>query len=104
MKKMLCGNLRSSVTTIPWLFKELSFSASAKHILPTRQVEAEKPTQFIPSTNLDCYTYFQNGSKTLSGLKSKEGKKVVPAYACHDSRTRCLVYLLDTYFSKFSPM
>ena len=60
-----------------------------------------KPSQVVRSSNPDCYTYVENGSKTRSGFSSKEVNKVVPVYACSDSRPRCLVFLLDLYFSKF---
>ena len=39
--------------------------------------------------------------KTRSGVNAKEANKVVPVYASPDARPRCLVNLLDLYFSKF---
>lgn len=60
-----------------------------------------KPSQFIRSSNPDCYTYVENGSKNKSGLNLKEKNKVVPVYGNASARPRCLVYLLDKYFSKF---
>ena len=62
-----------------------------------------KPSQFIRSLNPDCYTYVENGSKNKSGVNPKEKNKVIPVYANSAARPRCLVYLLDKYFSKFSP-
>ena len=60
-----------------------------------------KVSQFVRSSNPDCYTYVENDSKTWSGVNAKEANKVVPVYASPDARPRCLVYLLDLYFSKF---
>ena len=62
-----------------------------------------KPSQFQRTSNPDCYTYIENGSKNYSGVNPKVGNKTVPVYACPEKRPRCLVYLLDTYFSKFPP-
>ena len=62
-----------------------------------------KPSQFVRSGNPDCYTYVQNGSKNYSGVHQNVGNKVVPVYASPEKRPRCLVFLLDLYFSKFPP-
>ena len=60
-----------------------------------------KPSQFVRTTNPDCFTYVENGSKNHSGVNPKQSNKVVPVYACPAQRPRWLVYLLDLYFSKF---
>ena len=62
-----------------------------------------KPSQFLRSSSPDCYTYVENGSKNKSGINTKEKNKIVPVYANYSARPRCLVYLLDKYFSKFPP-
>lgn len=59
-----------------------------------------KISQFLRSTDPDCFTYVENGSKNRSGVNTKEANKVVPVYASPSSRPRCLVYLLDLYLSK----
>ncbi len=46
------------------------------------------------------YVYTENGSKNNSGSNLRVENKVVPVYANPISGTRCLVYLLDDYFSK----
>ena len=68
-----------------------------------QELRGLKPSQFICSSNPDCYTYVENGSKNKSGVNPKENNKVIPVYANSTARPRCLVYLLDKYFSKFSP-
>ena len=60
-----------------------------------------KPSQFVRSGNPDHYTYIENGSKNYSGVDPKGGNKTVQVYAWPEKRPRCLVYLLDMYFSKF---
>ena len=62
-----------------------------------------KPSQFIHSWSPDCYTYVENSSRNKSGVSLKESNKVVPVYANPSAHPRCLVYLLDKYFSKFPP-
>ena len=62
-----------------------------------------KRSQFVRSSDGQCYTYIENGSKNRSGINSKEANKIVPVYSCIESRPRCLVYLLDLYFDKFPP-
>ena len=59
-----------------------------------------KISQFVRSTDPDCYTYVENGSKNQSGVNTKETNKVVPVYVSPSTRPRCLVYLLDLYLSK----
>ena len=56
-----------------------------------------KPSQFVRTTNPDCFTYVENG-KNHSGVNQKQSNKVVPVYACPAQRPRCLV---DLCFSKF---
>ena len=60
-----------------------------------------KASQFVCSTDPDCFTYVENGSKNRLGVNLKMVNKVVPVYSCPSARPRCLVYLLDLYFSKF---
>ena len=62
-----------------------------------------KPSQFISSLNPDCFTYVENESKNKSGINPKKKNKVIPVYTNSAACPRCLVYLLDKYFSKFSP-
>ena len=62
-----------------------------------------KLSQLIRSSKPDCYTYVENGSKNKSGVNPREKNKIVPVYANPSARPRCLVYLLDKYFSKFPP-
>ena len=57
-------------------------------------------SQFVRSSDPDCYTYVEQGSKTRFGFNQKEANKVVLVYACTDSCPMCLVYLLDLYLSK----
>ena len=54
------------------------------------------------SPTADHYTYTENGSKNHPGQfgVSRASNKVVTIYANSDSEPRCLVYLLDFYFSK----
>ena len=59
-----------------------------------------KISQFVHSSEPDCYTYVENGSKNQSGSNPKQANKVVPVYACPESRPCCLVYLLDTYLQR----
>ncbi len=59
-----------------------------------------KVSQFVRSTDPDCYTYVENGSKNKSGTNVKEKNKIVPVYSDPASRPRCLVHLLDKYLSK----
>lgn len=61
-----------------------------------------KPSQFVRSYNPDQYTYVENGSKNRSGIVVNESNKTVPIHAYPSAIPRCLVYLLDKYFSKFS--
>ena len=67
-----------------------------------QEQRALKLSQFVRSYDPDCYTYVENGSKTRSGVNPKQSNKVVPVYSCPSSRPKCLVYLLDKYFSMFS--
>jgi hypothetical protein len=62
-----------------------------------------KCSQFQRSYNPDCYTYIENGSKNRSGVNVREENKVAPVFACPEAQPRCLIFLLDTYFEKFSP-
>ena len=62
-----------------------------------------KRSQFLRSSGPDCYTFIENGSKNRPGTSIKEVNKVVPVYASFESKPRCLVYLLDTYFAKWPP-
>ena len=60
------------------------------------------PSQFTRSSNPDCYTYTEHGSKNHSGGLSdlRVPNKQVPCYSIPENRPKCLVYLLDLYFSK----
>ena len=60
-------------------------------------------SQFVRSSQPDCFTYAENGSKNNSGTNPKQANKVVPVYAVNESRPRCLVYLLDKYFKMLPP-
>ena len=61
-----------------------------------------KKSQFKCFYDPDCYTYIGNGSKNHSGVNFKEDNKIVFVYSCPEAQPRCLVYLLDTYFAKFT--
>lgn len=58
-----------------------------------------KISQFHCSYDPDVYTYVENGSKNLSGGLAQLNL-VVPIYSVPEHQPRCLVYLLDLYFSK----
>ena len=62
-----------------------------------------KLSQIVRSSEPDCYTYIENGSKNNSGANPKQANKVVPVYALTELRPRCLVYLLDKYFERPPP-
>ena len=60
------------------------------------------PSQFIRSSDPDCYTYAEHGSKNRNGGPQQltlENKKV-PVFAVPENIPKCLVFLLDFYFSK----
>ena len=61
-----------------------------------------KRSQFRRSYEPDCYTYVENGSKNRTGVNVRDDNKVVPVFACPEAQPRCLAFLLDTYFDKFS--
>ena len=43
-----------------------------------------KMSQFVQSTDLDCFTYVENGSKNRPGVNTKEANKFMPVYMhCH---------------------
>ena len=60
------------------------------------------PSQFIHTTEPDCYTYVEHGSKNRNGgpqqltLENKE----VPCPATPADIPNCLVFLLDFYLSE----
>ena len=60
------------------------------------------PSNFIRSSDPDCYTYLEHGSKNRSGglAELRVENKAVPCYAVPDQSPRCLVYLLDRYLGK----
>ena len=60
------------------------------------------PSQFVRSSNPDCYTYVECGSKNRSGGLSqlRIDNKCVPCYAVPEMTPQCLVFLLDLYLSK----
>ena len=59
-----------------------------------------KISQFVCSTDPDCYMYVENGLKNRSGVNAKETNKVVLVYASPSTHPCCLDYLLDLYLSK----
>ena len=62
-----------------------------------------KLSQIVRSSEPDCYTYVESGSKNNSGANPKQANKVVPAYALTELHPRCIVYLLDKYFERPPP-
>lgn len=61
-----------------------------------------KPSQFCRETNPDRYVYVENGSKNHSvTFGRKQSNKVVTLYSQPDAVPKCVVYLIDLYFSKF---
>lgn len=64
-----------------------------------------KKSQFTRHYNPDMYKYIETGSKNRSGgiAQLHLKNKIVPIYAVPENRPRCLVFLLDLYFSKFPP-
>ena len=62
-----------------------------------------KLSQIVRSSEPDCYTYVENGSKNNNGTNPKQANKIVPVYALTELRPRCLVYLLDKYFERLPP-
>lgn len=60
------------------------------------------PSQFKRSSEPDCVTYIEFGSKNNSGrLKDfRYENKEVPCPAIPEERPRCLVFLIDLYLSK----
>ena len=63
-----------------------------------------KVSQFRRSSNPDCYTYVEYGSKTISGVRLNDKNIVVPVYANPSAENRCLVRLLDLYIAKLPKM
>ena len=59
-------------------------------------------SQFVRSTDPDCYTYVENGSKNNNGTNPKQANKVLPIYAM-STHPHCFVYLLDQYFKRLPP-
>ena len=61
-----------------------------------------KPSQFVRSSDPDCYTYTEHGSKNRSGglAQLNVSNKQVPCYANPGNEPRCVVFLLDKYFKK----
>ncbi len=62
-----------------------------------------KLSQFRREYDPDRYIYVENGSKNHPGTfgQKKQSNKVVTLYSHPDAEPRCVVYLLDFYFSKF---
>ena len=54
-----------------------------------------KRSQFHRSFDPHCYKYVENGSNNITGVNPTEN----PVYAQPDAQPRCLIYLLDKYFS-----
>ena len=61
-----------------------------------------KPSYFICTSNPDCYTYIERGSKNNSGTSKsfRFENKEVPCPAIPEQQPRCLVFLLDLYLAK----
>ena len=60
-----------------------------------------RPSQFTRLRDPDHYQYIENGSKNHTGsFGKKDANKVVRICADRDAEPRCLVFLLDLYFSK----
>ena len=60
------------------------------------------PSQFARSSDPDCYTYVEHGSKNRSGglAQLRNENKCVPCVAVPEQSPRCLVFLLDLYLNK----
>ena len=60
------------------------------------------PSQFWRTSDPDCYTYVEHGSKNRAGSFSqlRVENKCVPCYAVPESGPRCAVSLLDKYLNK----
>ena len=60
------------------------------------------PSQFRRSSDPDCYTYVEHGSKNRVGgvAELRIENKVVPCYSVPENGEKCLVSLLDTYLNK----
>ena len=59
------------------------------------------PSQLIRSTDPDCFTYVEHGSKINGGLQQLQlQNKCVPCPATPENTPRCLVFLLDFYLHK----
>ena len=60
------------------------------------------PSQFLRSTNPDCYTYVERGSKNRSGGldQLRLENKCVPCIAVPEKTPQCFVFLLDMYLRK----
>ena len=61
-----------------------------------------RPSMFVRSSNPDCYTYVEHGSKNHSGgLKQLSVEnKTVPCVAVPENNPQCIVFLLDQYFRR----
>ena len=61
-----------------------------------------KVSQFIRSRDPDMYTYVENGSKNRTGGLAQLNleNKIVQIHSVPENKPRCLVFLLDLYFSK----
>ena len=60
------------------------------------------PSQFRRSSDPNCYTYVEHGSKNRAGGVAELNieNKVVPCYSVPEDGEKCLVSLLDTYLNK----
>ena len=63
-----------------------------------------KVSQFQRRYSPDHYVYVENGSKNNSGANLRVENKIVPVYSNPESRSRCVVSLLDKYISKLPPV
>ena len=63
-----------------------------------------KISQFQQRYSPDHYVYIENGSKNNSGANLRVENKIVPVYSNPESRSRCVVFLLDKYISKLPPV
>ena len=58
---------------------------------------SSKVSQFQRRYIPNHYVYIENGSKNNSGANLRVENKIVPVYSNPESRSRCVVSLLDKY-------
>ena len=88
----------------PKALQQAVFYYVGKHFCIRGGEEQRKlgPSQFIRSTDPDCYTYVEHGSKNRSGglAQLRAENKSVPCFAVPENLPVCLVYLLDLYLKR----